>query len=175
MIINFRQLATRKDETISFQEQIDISDLVRNRTDILSSEPLSVELDASYVSGAVQVAGKLETRLELSCSRCLEHFYQPLEIPFYELFVHQKVKSEDTDADDADEDEDIHFIPEEKFDITPFVEENVLLSLPFIPVCEEECKGLCPVCGADRNLQPCECKTEKADPRLEGLKEWFNK
>ena len=55
--------------------------------------------------------------------------------------------------------------------MTPYIREAVLLELPYAPVCREDCKGLCPVCGVDRNRESCSCNTERIDPRLAVLKE----
>jgi uncharacterized protein len=55
-------------------------------------------------------------------------------------------------------------------DLTAPVRESLLLELPMKPVCREDCVGLCPVCGANLNLERCGCRAETADPRLVSLK-----
>jgi uncharacterized protein len=62
----------------------------------------------------------------------------------------------------------------EVVDIDELVREQLLLSLPAQVLCREECKGLCPVCGGDRNLTDCKCQEAETDPRWAGLKEIVN-
>ncbi|MOA30578.1 hypothetical protein D3C78_1516790 [compost metagenome] len=72
-----------------------------------------------------------------------------------------------------DEDEDLQIVTEDRVDLRPYVEESFLLSLPYSAVCSDSCKGLCPNCGTDLNVEQCSCDTEVIDPRLAGLKDFF--
>ena len=53
----------------------------------------------------------------------------------------------------------------DQLDLQPLARDAVLLNLPQVPLCREDCAGLCPVCGADRNDEPCGCEVEAGDPR----------
>ena len=55
-------------------------------------------------------------------------------------------------------------------DLGEVMREQFFLALPMKPLCRPDCKGLCPICGANRNRQQCECREEWVDPRLAGLK-----
>lgn len=68
---------------------------------------------------------------------------------------------------------DISFLEEEKINVAGLVRENVLLALPVQPLCDDDCRGLCPRCGANLNRGPCSCSTTHRDPRwgkLESLR-----
>jgi uncharacterized protein len=113
------------------------------------------------------VSGTITMDVEQNCSRCLEPVKQSLDIPFQEAFT-QSSKA-------AEEDDNLLLVTEDKIELKPYIEETVLLELPYIPLCDEDCKGLCPVCGTNRNVNPCACKQEKIDPRLAGLADFFDR
>ncbi len=58
----------------------------------------------------------------------------------------------------------------EEVDVSPLIREQLLLALPTRPLCQEGCRGLCPQCGANLNLNSCDCSAAKFDPRLEALR-----
>ena len=95
------------------------------------------------------------------CVRCLETFTQQLESSFTELYAFS--------SDSATESE--LFVPEEGIiDLTPIIREEFLLSIPLSPLCNQDCKGFCPVCGGNLNTETCEHDEVQVDPRLEVLK-----
>jgi uncharacterized protein len=168
MLISIRDLAS-KGNTVHFQEKVNLSGLLKERQDIVDFGPLEVDLQAQSVSGITRVEGHLNLPLELVCSRCLCPIKDNLTIPFREAFSQ---KSELIPQDELD---DTHLVSEDKIELMPYVEESVWLALPYIALCSESCKGLCPDCGVNRNTEPCACKQEKLDPRLAGLADFFNK
>ncbi|PZE22495.1 YceD family protein [Paenibacillus xerothermodurans] len=169
MLIQLKELA-KKGETVHIDETIDLTDVLQHRSDVLSFGPLHVHLHARYMTedDVAEVGGQLVVDVEQPCARCLTPVKQTLEIPFDETFALVADESEPEDEED-----ETHFVTDEKIDLKPFVVENVLLALPFVPLCDEACQGLCPTCGANRNQQACDCKHEKIDPRLAGLADFF--
>jgi uncharacterized protein len=74
------------------------------------------------------------------------------------------------------EDLDMEFYDGEAIDLGQIIQKQVILTIPFNPLCQENCKGLCPHCGTNKNKETCECSEEKiVDPRLEVLKNFFKK
>ncbi|MFD0699081.1 YceD family protein [Paenibacillus sp. GCM10027628] len=167
MQIHLKDLAL-KGQPVHITEDLNLTAPFVGRQDILGYSPIHVDLHARHEGGAAKVNGTLTLDLELSCSRCLSHVKQTIELPFEEVFT-QKLDEE------SEDNEDIHLVTEDKVDLEPYVSENVVVGLPYIPLCDEACKGLCPVCGENRNLRDCGCKQEKIDPRLAGLADFFNK
>jgi uncharacterized protein len=155
----------------------DIDRLLSGRQEIASFGQLDVDLTAkqavgSQESGEVDVAGTLQLDVELVCSRCLSLSKQTLTIPFHERFAQA---SELNQVEDEEEDENVHYVNVDQVDLVPYVDENVMLALPYIPLCDEQCRGLCPECGRNLNEAQCGCKVERIDPRLAGLADFFNK
>jgi uncharacterized protein len=66
---------------------------------------------------------------------------------------------------------DVGFYRDDQIDLSAVLSEQVVIDVPMKPVCSEECKGLCPNCGADLNEGECNCKEDKTDPRLAPLAE----
>ncbi len=177
MFISIRNLAAAEHDE-HFERSLDSDMVVAQQPDIVECGPLNVRFQAHYAAGAVEVGGRLAAEMTLVCSRCLTHFEHALEVPVKALFKVKDRESEaEDDALDADDeaDEDTYFVTGSKVDLRPFFVENVLLNVPFIPICDPDCKGLCPVCGVNRNEQSCGCKPERIDPRLAGLKGFFEK
>ncbi|MCD1257870.1 DUF177 domain-containing protein [Paenibacillus athensensis] len=156
----------QKGHAVQLQEDMPLDAAFAGRSDIVAHGPVHVELHAQHEDGIVKVGGTLAVDLELSCSRCLSHVRQKLELPFQEGFALQPVAG-------ADPEEDIHVVNEDTVELAPFIEENVVVGLPYISLCQDDCQGLCPVCGANRNQHDCGCKQEKIDPRLAGLADFF--
>ncbi|MBC8080672.1 MAG: DUF177 domain-containing protein [Gorillibacterium sp.] len=164
MHINIKNLTT-KEQSAQLLEQLDLSDLLGGRIDLVSFGTLVAELQAVTEQGVVEVTGLLTLPVTLLCSRCLCEVQETLAIPFRERFTKESIE----DGDDSD----LHLVKEDPVDLKPFVEEAVWMALPYIPLCSEDCEGLCPVCGVNRNEQDCGCKVEKIDPRLAGLADLF--
>jgi uncharacterized protein len=123
----------------------------------------------------VDVSGKLSARLQLECDRCLK----PVELPVYSRFKLEYVTAADYREQQAvelsEEDLDVTVFDGETIDVDDLVTEELLLAIPDHVLCKEECKGICPVCGKDRNLDECKCETKEVDPRWAGLEKLVNR
>ncbi len=169
MILHFRQLAS-SDKPLEIHQVLDVSRVIKGRKDIIGAKPLIVELQAAPAGGnVVNVTGTLRGELDMSCSRCLKPLSHKVDIKFEESFK----QSDHPEAESQDEDEETQIVAEDKVDLTPYIEEAFLLNLPFAALCKEDCKGLCPNCGTDRNERDCGCNTERIDPRLASLSDFF--
>jgi uncharacterized protein len=167
MLLNMKEVTT-KGNPVHLAGRIDVADLLKGRKDVVSFSSAEADLQATALNGTtVEVSGTISMDVEQNCSRCLEPVKQSLDIPFQEAFT-QSSKA-------AEEDDNLLLVTEDKIELKPYIEETVLLELPYIPLCDEDCKGLCPVCGTNRNVTPCACKQEKIDPRLAGLADFFDR
>lgn len=165
MIIPLKEIA-RKRRSFHRKERLNIAELFKSHNEVISTDRLEVDLHAeARQDGCVVVRGEAKTMLEYICSRCLIHFKQELVIPILEIFTDQQELVDDK------EEELIHFTQQDQIDFQPFIEEIVLASLPFIPVCNDDCQGLCAQCGQDLNEQACHCREEIIDSPFEGLKQ----
>ncbi len=149
-------------EPLVREESIELKGVEKEVPQLVRLDPVRVRVEASEESGLFHVHAEQRTHATFTCSRCLSPFEKDLSGEWTQEFTDR--------ADRADQDE-IGFVEGDTLDLTPYIREAVLLELPYAPVCREDCKGLCPVCGVDRNRESCSCNTERIDPRLAVLKE----
>lgn len=167
MLMSFRKVAT-SDRPVRFNEQWDIKHLVSNRQDITAVTPLTADLSAERrEDDVVDVHGKLTIGMDMLCSRCLKPLSEHFHIDFHEQFKQAKQPEE------LSEDDDTLYVDEDSVNLTEYAEGAFLLDLPFVPLCSETCKGLCPKCGHELNEGDCGCDNRVIDPRLAGLKDFF--
>lgn len=112
--------------------------------------------------------GHITGRVAGQCGRCLEEYEFVLEKDFSVVLVPKRVLP--ADAQLNEEDLDLSFYEGEQVDLSPLVQEQILLALPTRPLCRESCKGLCSQCGVDLNTQTCACTPTVEDPRLAVLR-----
>ena len=115
----------------------------------------------------VLVTGTAKAGLEGECARCLEEIHDDVVVDFQELFVYEE-------SDTAEEDSGTSRLEGDLLDLEPLLRDAVVLSLPFQPLCQDDCPGLCTECGARLADDPGHQHDEAIDPRwaaLEGLKQ----
>ncbi len=171
VFIHLKDLAAKG--TIRLEGTEDLTGFLPKSGSLLDYGPLHVRLEAQDQAGAAEVSGELEIDVEQACSRCLAPVAQHLTIPFHETFVKSEEKLLDASDDEEENEEDVLYVSEDRIELKPYLVESVMLAVPFIPLCSEDCKGLCPVCGTNRNEQACGCHQDKVDPRLAGLADFF--
>ena len=130
------------------EEQPEIMDLVDPA--IRFPRPIRYEINASLTGGMLLLRGRLETRVLLKCSRCLEEFERDLTVESF--FSRKEVEA-----------------GEGKIDLTEDLREDIILTLPLKPLCTSECRGLCPICGRNLNRDKCDCAPAGEDSPFAGL------
>ncbi|HEY7412086.1 MAG TPA: DUF177 domain-containing protein [Vicinamibacteria bacterium] len=122
---------------------------------------------------SVHVRGHVSARLRLQCGRCLEGFLMPVEQDL-ELFLlpeHAEPEEDEDEVELSDRDMVVGYYRGDRLDLGELLREQLLLELPMKRVCREDCAGLCPTCGTNRNAAACACRAEdEVDPRLAALK-----
>ncbi|MFZ5453462.1 MAG: YceD family protein [Thermodesulfobacteriota bacterium] len=106
----------------------------------------------------ILVRGTLQGHLQLACSRCLESYEAPVEADFDLLLAPApgRVSAEAEELSAADL--DVDYYSGEVLDLEPIIREQIILLVPLKPLCREDCRGICPRCGAVLNLEACTCK-----------------
>ena len=133
--------------------------------------PVLVDLELHKRPDHIRVQGSIRAEFGLVCHRCLEIYPWQLEQPV-DVFLVQPKKNEDQDDEDPDqydEESDYEFFDGEEIDVDLLVAGQILLSLPFKALCSEECKGICPRCGANLNLEPCRCSGKQVQSPFAAL------
>lgn len=128
--------------------------------------PITLDLDLDSVVEGVLVRGTLTFGVEMPCGRCLEPQHAEHTVTVAELFQDPRKREDDEEQDPGYEIvESLSVI-----DLSTMIRDAVLMDLPVRVLCREDCQGLCPVCGTDRNLRDCGHRSEdEPDPRWAAL------
>jgi uncharacterized protein len=119
--------------------------------------------------GEVRVKGHLSVPMEADCDRCLEPAQCPVDGDF-ELYYRPVAEGYGEEVALDDSEAQMGFYEGDGIELNDALREYVLLALPMQRVCSENCKGICPVCGQNRNQSECDCHTEAVDDRWAALK-----
>jgi uncharacterized protein len=164
------ELTTHKDKNFSFDyfipaEVINLEDETVKLND-------AVKIQGNLAKGIVQVDidGKIYADVELECSRCLQAVRQFLEFPFQAVFVTPENYTDEREVQLQSEDLEVSIFGGDKIDLTELAREQILLAAPAQVFCQEDCKGLCQKCGANKNLINCNCEEKEVDPQMGGFK-----
>lgn len=138
------------------------------------AEPLHAEGSAELLdrkdTRTIRVTGRIEGCLDNSCARCLAPIKHEvkgkLDLYFYRAAEIARSEEHAVSSDDVD----IGFYEEPGLPLADVVREQVSLWLPMRELCREDCKGLCPGCGADLNEERCGCREDFADSRWDALR-----
>ena len=158
----------------------DLSEGLHERHEEVTAESLSFPDPQSYPESVIidliidrldniyRIKMDVRTRVKQVCDRCLDEyttdFHDVLE-QIYQLGPGM-----------LDDEEEVVVLPVDtrEIDVSDAIREVVVMSRPIKLLCSEECKGLCPRCGINRNHDKCNCDTDDIDPRLEKLKSLLN-
>ncbi len=117
----------------------------------------------------IRLRGRYAGRFEVPCARCVDPVEVPLEGEFDLIFRPVGVDGESAERAISAQETEIGYYQEDSLLLEDVLREQVLLSLPARTLCKPDCKGLCPRCGKNRNLEACSCEEGPADPRWEAL------
>jgi len=167
MLIEVEKLSK---EGESFAHTYDEGDLALEEGRSRVAGATSVEGHASRKGEEVRLKGRIRAEVEVACDRCLRPVAGPLAVEFEESFIPLVAdvrEGEERELQAADLHVSVY--EGESVDVDELVREQLLLAVPARFVCREDCKGLCPVCGADLNVGDCACPKQETDPRWAAL------
>jgi uncharacterized protein len=125
---------------------------------------------ASRKRGEVEVRGSLDTTVELPCDRCAAPVVFPVNVDFKAELGFADANANNAEATELqDADMDFSTVEGDAVDLDEIAREQILLALPLRHLCGEDCKGLCPTCGANLNERDCDCGHKEIDPRWSAL------
>jgi len=137
-------------------------------------DPVFISLQARRVRELFVVEGRFHTKVRFSCSRCLAEYEDSLVGDFSITYTRRSEPEEPPTEMELEADEiGIIAFEGKEIDLRDGIQEEIVMSLPMQPHCSEDCRGLCPQCGADLNLGGCGCQIATGHPRfavLKGLK-----
>lgn len=120
--------------------------------------PLSVRGYAVNYESKIDVEFEASAKVEMLCSRCIENFVGDVNVNSNHIFVKENLQTEEE-----------HLYKGDEIDLTEVVLNEITAELPMKPLCTTDCKGLCSICGKNKNQAECGCKAEEIDSRLQVL------
>ncbi|MCC7053809.1 MAG: DUF177 domain-containing protein [Gemmatimonadaceae bacterium] len=159
-------LRSLEGQAVQVDGAIDPADLVWTDVATRPSSPVTVQGRLSRAGeGRYYFTGEFEGSAVGECTRCLTEVLVRAGDAIQCLFV-------ESDEDGLDDDPDVFLLDSKSrsIDLRPAVREGWILAVPSFVLCRDDCKGLCPTCGVDRNTTPCTCAAN-GDARWDALRE----
>jgi uncharacterized protein len=119
--------------------------------------PLEIEAGAELVGEEIRIRGRLATALEAGCDRCLLPVAIPVDCAFDLVYRPIRTIAKEEEIEIPADELEVGFYSGDGIELADVATEQVILSVPMKVVCGPECRGLCPVCGVNRNLVHCGC------------------
>ncbi len=169
MKIDLSEFLEKEDQTVEREVAIDITGVTVSGTDHPRSDNESITLTFFNSEGKnLFVSGKTKVSFKAECDRCLEEV--SVDIP---VEISADIGISD-DAFSMENDEGLDYIEDGYLDVDGMIMAEIHLGWPSKILCKDDCLGLCPVCGKNRNLVTCDCDTEVRDPRMMKFLDVFN-
>jgi len=165
-----RDLETRK---IPFRVELAPGAIEYLDPDLKQSGNLQAAGQAELLSstlGEVRIHGQLRVLIATPCDRCLEPASLLIDSGFDLCYrpAEMEITGDEVELDEGEA--EMGFYEGDGLDLADVLREFILLQVPMQIVCREDCKGICPLCGENRNTAACECRQEPADDRWAALK-----
>ncbi len=170
MFLSVKEMEVRK---VRFDETFAAGQIDFSGEDLEQVSPLHVAGSAEllpHTDGEVRIRGRYTVEMTAECDRCLGRARFPLEAGF-DLFyrpVSFIARDEEVAIDEGEA--EIGFYEGGGMELEDILREQVLLALPMQRICKDVCKGICPVCGKNRNETSCDCKIDASDDRWSALR-----
>lgn len=161
MQINIAEIKNYEGKQIAIDCQIDLKQNELDDFELLG--PITVRGVIRNFGGTIELDAKANARLRMTCDRCAEEFDRDIDFDILESF------KEEGHKDAENENPDITYFTGDSIDLDEWVYTDLVLSLPGKHLCSEDCRGLCPQCGANLNMSECSCDTRPIDPRFSVL------
>lgn len=160
LLVDVSELAGKPGASKKIWRQEAVSGLHSGLGRVEEGDPVRLRLLAESLVEGVAVSGQISGRLHLSCSRCLAKYVEAFDQPVEEVYYFERA-----------EEREGYQVHDRSIDLEPMVRDVIVLAIPIRPLHRPDCKGLCPACGADRNVADCGHREELVDLRWAPLRE----
>lgn len=164
--INVAEIKKQLIGSASYHYELDPEALDLTEDDVSLEGQVVADFTLHNGGELILLDGSLHFSVKGECGRCLKPFVQPLVSTLEERYYPEGTENLPDDA---------FTYKFDVVDVTDALRESLLLTVPARMLCKPDCKGICPVCGADRNVAPCNCDTRTIDPRLQALEALLEK
>lgn len=163
MIINIQALITSKQLDFEGEQAISLKEfnLGTQKTEHMA------KVRGKVTKGGMMytVSAEVDVTIHMTCDRCMKEYAYPIHTTLYSAFSSGEIT--------PDESEDVKPVIKSSIDLSDNILEAIAMEIPLKSLCQEDCKGVCPKCGANLNKGTCKCAQSDIDPRLEQLQNIF--
>jgi len=165
---NSISLESVPDEGLPFVFELRFTPKQLDREPLLEVSPVKLAGEVSRIEKGFALDARMDYSGKLECSRCLAPY--PFEnSEDFSLVLRKRSAPGSGEIALSSAELDEYFYDEPVVSVEPIAEERIQMAVPMKPLCREDCRGLCPECGQDRNVTACGCVVETGDPRWEAL------
>ena len=132
---------------------------------------MEADMHVSQAGDVLYLSGSSSGTVKLECGRCLKEFEFPLKTELNVTFMPVTDENMDEELIDVDS----YLYEDDKLEVATMIRDNMVFAIPLKQLCKEDCKGLCPKCGIDRNESKCSCPEKDIDARLSVLQKLKDK
>jgi uncharacterized protein len=166
---NTISLESVPEEGLPFDFELRFTPSQIDREPLLEVSPVKLAGEVSRIEKGFSLDARMDYSGKLECSRCLASY--PFEnSEDFSLVLRKRPALGSGEIALHSEQLDEYFYDDPVIPVEPIAEERIQMAVPMKPLCREDCRGLCPECGQDRNLTACGCVVETDDPRWEALR-----
>lgn len=158
------------DEPFAWRQRLTFNAETLERPELLGLGEVLWQGSVERENGVFRLDGRLEYEQTVTCSRCLEPLVLPVESDVRLRLVTTAPAAAEGEIELTEDDLETVYVEGEEMDTLQLVREQLLLNIPMRSLCSDDCQGLCPTCGANRNCESCGCDQVEVDPRWEALK-----
>jgi uncharacterized protein len=156
--MNVADLLRRPGSTREVHLEVPVPGLENPSAGVDTDQPLTIDLRLESLSAAIVASGRVRGRWHAVCSRCLIPIQANFDLSLREVFEEDPIEDE------------TYPLQHDEVDLEQPLRDLVVPELPMVPLCADDCQGLCATCGANLNEAPCDCGAEARDPRWEALR-----
>ena len=157
-------------EPYQWQETIEVAAAELERTELLDLGGISWSGKVWIDSPGYRLEAVLSYEQTVACDRCLTPIVQRVENNIALLVLPNVPQVTEDEIELSTDDLEVLYIEGEEIDAREILIEQLLLNVPMRAICRDDCRGLCPQCGVNRNLEDCTCEAPTTDPRWEALR-----
>ena len=163
MRVNISEITKVEGASMDLEFNQVISELEGTAEGFSFSKPVCFKGQLANTGGIIKLSGHLTVEYSTGCYRCLNEVNGKVDVDIRENFVNTSSK-----ADDETYEYEGNYI-----ELDGALKDNIILNLPMKQACSEECRGLCPKCGANLNEGECTCKDDYINPQMQVLENYF--
>lgn len=170
MIINLSEIMSVKGNIVKMQAPIELESFCMEGIEYPFADKSPVDLTISHLGERkVRLEGEAKLSLLIPCNRCLENVKTEFNVKFLkDLDFNQNSEDRIKELDET------NYITEYNLDVDLLIYDEILIDFPMKVLCDEDCKGLCKVCGTNLNVKSCDCDNAGSDPRMLRIRDIFN-